>query len=49
VFQPRDWRLQHEFMRKSSQLLYDADVSFDFRPRSTCVSIISSMSSTGCP
>jgi hypothetical protein len=31
VFQPRDWRLLDEFTRKTSQLLVDADVPFDFR------------------
>lgn len=30
VFQPRDWRLIDAFIRKGTQLLYDADVPFDY-------------------
>lgn len=30
VFQPRDWRLIDAFIRKGRQLLYDADVPFDY-------------------
>jgi hypothetical protein len=30
VFQPRDWQLIDAFIRKGTQLLYDADIPFDY-------------------